>query len=70
MYLINNNIYTKEELKIMLQITIKNRIDYAIEFAFLILEQIKMPEKLIVYDIITALSIKDISCAKEKIKSW
>lgn len=70
MYLINNNFYTKEELKRMLFVIIKYHIDYAIEFSSLLLQQMKIPEKLIICDIITALSINDISHAKEIIENW
>ena len=64
------NNYNKEEMKKMLSITINNRIDYAIEFIYIIEKEVSSKERLILSDILTALSLKDIKYAKELIKIW
>ena len=64
------NNYNKEEMKKMLSITINNRTDYAIEFIYIIEKEVSSKERLILSDILTALSVKDIKYAKELIKIW
>ena len=70
MYKINNKEYEKEELKKMLLVTIEKRIDYAIEFTDLILEKTMLEERMVLYDILTALSLNNTKYATELIKAW
>ena len=70
MYKINNKEYEKEELKNMLLVTIEKRIDYAIEFTDLILEKTMLEERMVLYDILTALSLNNTKYATELIKAW
>ena len=63
------NNYNKEEFKKMLAITINNRIDYAIEFICIIEKHVTSKERLILSDILTALSLNDVEFAKELIKN-
>ncbi len=64
------NNYNKEELKKMLLITIEKRLDYAIEFIYIIEKEASSKERLILLDILTAISLEDIKYAKELIKVW
>ena len=64
------NNYNKEELKKMLLITIEKRLDYAIEFIYIIEKEVSSKERLILLDILTAISLKDIKYAKKLIKVW
>ncbi len=64
------NNYSKEELKKMLVITINNSIDYAIELIYIIEKEASSKERLILSDILTALSINDIDYAKKLIEIW